>query len=85
MYWFAEGFAEYYAYRAMHAQGMMDTEALLASIPELHGEPTRLNAIRGTVPPISYRLSVAFLASRMEPLWALSTAFVCQPPVVDRA
>ncbi|WP_112324339.1 ABC transporter ATP-binding protein [Oceanibium sediminis] len=28
------------------------TEALLASIPELEGEPTRLNAIRGTVPPI---------------------------------
>ena len=28
------------------------TEALLASIPELDGEPERLNAIRGTVPPI---------------------------------
>jgi len=28
------------------------TEALLASIPELEGEPQRLNAIRGSVPPI---------------------------------
>ncbi|MCR8725779.1 ABC transporter ATP-binding protein [Frigidibacter sp. ROC022] len=28
------------------------TEALLASIPEIDGEPERLNAIRGTVPPI---------------------------------
>jgi predicted metalloprotease with PDZ domain len=34
MYWFSEGFAEYYTFRALQAQGLMDASALLATLEE---------------------------------------------------